>query len=97
MDKKPTKESSLALAAACSSLKRKRPPMIEIPNVLKEINTANSNTSTKPHFRELTPKNTALSFCGNGVGVSAIKGKKKFMEDTHKIVPCLHGNSNQVI
>ncbi|KAJ6431088.1 hypothetical protein OIU84_018561 [Salix udensis] len=95
MDKKPTKESSLALAAACSSLKRKRPPMIEIPNVLQEINTVNSNTSTKPHFRELTPKNTALSFCGNGVGVSAIKGKKKFMEDTHKIVPCLHGNSNQ--
>ncbi|KAJ6721929.1 PROTEIN PHOSPHATASE 2C [Salix viminalis] len=95
MDKKPTKESSLALAAACSSLKRKRPPMIEIPNVLQEINTVNSNTSTKFHFRELTPKNTALSFCGNGVGVSAIKGKKKFMEDTHKIVPCLHGNSNQ--
>ncbi|KAB5537503.1 hypothetical protein DKX38_015036 [Salix brachista] len=95
MDKKPTKESSLALAAACSSLKRKRPPMIEIPNVLQEINSVNSNTSTKSHFRELTPKNTALSFCGNGVGVSAIKGKKKFMEDTHKIVPCLHGNSNQ--
>jgi hypothetical protein len=97
MDKKPTKESPLAIAAACSSLKRKRPPMIEIPNVLQEIHTVNSRTSTKPRFQELTPRNTALSFSGNGVGVSAIKGKKKFMEDTHKIVSCLHGNSNQVI
>lgn len=95
MDKKPTKESSLAIATACSSLKRKRPPMIEIPNVLQEIHTVNSHTSTKPRFQELTPRNTALSFSGNGVGVSAIKGKKKFMEDTHKIVSCLHGNSNQ--
>ncbi|KAH7857652.1 hypothetical protein Vadar_015014 [Vaccinium darrowii] len=57
------------------SLKRKRPPTIEIPNVLREI-----------PFRDFAPRDDdAVSFSGSGVGVFSVKGKKKFMEDTHKI------------
>ncbi|PQP97669.1 hypothetical protein Pyn_10516 [Prunus yedoensis var. nudiflora] len=72
---------------ASSSLKRKRPPMIEIPNVLQEIKTEK--------VRDFTPENDAICFSGIGVGVSASKGKKKFMEDTHKIVSCLQGNNSK--
>ncbi|ONI30358.1 hypothetical protein PRUPE_1G246400 [Prunus persica] len=72
---------------ASSSLKRKRPPMIEIPNVLQEIKTEK--------LRDFTPENDAVCFSGIGVGVSAAKGKKKFMEDTHKIVSCLQGNNSK--
>ncbi|KAM1103015.1 hypothetical protein ACFX19_011766 [Malus domestica] len=76
-----------AVAASSSSLKRKRPPMIAIPNVLQEIKTEK--------LRDFTPQNGAVCFNGIGVGVSASKGKKKFMEDTHKIVSCLQGQKSK--
>ncbi|KAL6186482.1 hypothetical protein ACLB2K_042602 [Fragaria x ananassa] len=70
---------------AFSSLKRKRPTRIEIPNVLQEIKTE------KKH----APRNGVVCFGGNGVAVFSAKGKKKFMEDAHKIVSCLQGNSKR--
>lgn len=73
-----------------SSLKRKRPPKIEIPNVLQEIQ-ADSFTC-----RDYTARDDAVCLAGIGVGVSSVKGKKKFMEDTHKILPCLQGSVNKV-
>ncbi|RXH91823.1 hypothetical protein DVH24_020846 [Malus domestica] len=51
--------------------------MIEIPNVLQEIKTEK--------LRDFTLQNGAVCFNGIGVRVSTSKGKKKFMEDTHKI------------
>ncbi|GFY88218.1 protein phosphatase 2C family protein [Actinidia rufa] len=68
------------------SLKRKRPPTIEIPNVLREI-----RADTKLGFGEFASRNDAVCFSGSGVGVFSVKGKKKFMEDTHKIVSRSHG------
>ncbi|CAI0464648.1 unnamed protein product [Linum tenue] len=75
--------SILKLPSLTSSLKRKRPPMIEIPNVLQEIKSE-APTPRRDGF---------LSSSGPGVCVSAVKGKKKFMEDSHKIVSCLNGDS----
>lgn len=72
-----------------TSLKRKRPPMIEIPNVLQEIQT--------DRLQDRLQHSNAICFEGVGVGVFSLKGKKKFMEDTHKIVTCMQGNSNKVI
>ncbi|KAJ8758938.1 hypothetical protein K2173_002717 [Erythroxylum novogranatense] len=69
--------------------KAKRPPQIEIPNVLQEIQTGHLK------FREPVSQDQTYSSSGIGVGVFAVKGKKKFMEDTHKIVSCLHGNSSK--
>jgi hypothetical protein len=84
--------SSIAAAldpiTAFSSLKRKRPANIEIPNVLQELKTEKQ--------RDFTPRNGVVCFSEIGVGVSSAKGKKKFMEDAHKIVSCLQGNSNKV-
>ncbi|XP_024992101.1 probable protein phosphatase 2C 14 [Cynara cardunculus var. scolymus] len=66
-----------------TSKKRKRPPMIEIPNVLQEIESA---------AVKFTPKNfesrsdAVFSSSGFGVGVCSVKGRKSFMEDTHTIV-----------
>lgn len=78
-----------ANATSSASLKRKRPPKIEIPSVLQKIQTDRSTIST--------PLNkNAVCFSEVGVGVSSVKGKKKFMEDTHKIVSCSLGNSNEV-
>ncbi|KAJ0038460.1 hypothetical protein Pint_22863 [Pistacia integerrima] len=74
------------------SLKRKRPPKIQIPNVLQEIH------KDKLKFKDLTPLNDdvdAVSFNGHGVAVFSRKGKKKFMEDSHNIISCLQGNSNK--
>ncbi|KAL9420842.1 hypothetical protein AB3S75_038416 [Citrus x aurantiifolia] len=87
MEKKPNAANSSSV-----SLKRKRPPKIEIPNVLQEIQR------DKLEFNDLTSplvQDDAVSFSGIGVAVSSLKGKKKFMEDTHKIISCLHGNSNK--
>ncbi|XP_055959803.1 uncharacterized protein LOC126657296 [Mercurialis annua] len=70
------------------SLKRKRPPSLEIPNVLQEIQ------SDRLKFKDLTPTNEPFCFSDTGVAVSSIKGKKKFMEDAHKIVSRLNGCSN---
>ncbi|KAE8710226.1 putative protein phosphatase 2C 14 [Hibiscus syriacus] len=71
------------------NLKRKRPPTIEIPNVLQEIQV----NSLK--VKDFTPRDDTVCFSGLGVAVYSVKGKKKFMEDAHKIVSCLHGNSNK--
>ncbi|CAN1312951.1 Probable protein phosphatase 2C 14 [Linum perenne] len=81
--------SSLKLPSLSSSLKRKRPPMIAIPTVLQEI------SSQTPKFRDpLTAGDGGvISSSGLSVCVSAVKGKKKFMEDSHKIVSCLNGCS----
>ncbi|KAM1420572.1 hypothetical protein ACFX2I_002929 [Malus domestica] len=61
--------------------------MIEISNVLQEIKTQK--------LRDFIPQNGVVCFGGIGVGVSASKGKKKFMEDTHKIVSCLQGQKSK--
>ncbi|GLT36646.1 hypothetical protein SLA2020_110100 [Shorea laevis] len=72
-------EKKLNADASSSSLKRKRPPTIQIPDILREIQAEELT------FRDSTPKNDSVCFSGGGVGISAVKGKKKFMEDTHKI------------
>ncbi|KAK2983317.1 hypothetical protein RJ640_016055 [Escallonia rubra] len=69
------------------SLKRKRPPKIEIPCVLREI-----PTDTKLTSRHSQPQQDALCSNGSGVAVFAVKGKKMFMEDTHKIVSFSQSN-----
>ncbi|XP_043725493.1 uncharacterized protein LOC122672049 [Telopea speciosissima] len=73
----------------CLSLKRKRPPMIEIPRVLQEIHTE------KFIFHEKTVGDQPLCFDELEVGVFSMKGKKKVMEDTHKIVSSLNGESRK--
>ncbi|KAI3733453.1 hypothetical protein L6452_12896 [Arctium lappa] len=66
-----------------TSKKRKRPPMIEIPNVLQEIESSAA---------KFTPENCesrsdgVFSSSGFGVGVCSVKGRKSFMEDAHTIV-----------
>ncbi|CAL1395314.1 unnamed protein product [Linum trigynum] len=85
--------SILKLPSLTSSLKRKRPPMIEIPSVLQEIKSEDANLKFND-FAAPTPRRDGfLSSSGPGVCVSAVKGKKKFMEDSHKIVSCLNGDS----
>lgn len=86
----PSSES-LNPSFACS-LKRKRPPKIQIPKVLQEI-----AVDTQIKFGCSPVKNDgSCSFEDLGVGVCSIKGKKKFMEDTHKIVSCINGNTKKV-
>ncbi|KAG2708122.1 hypothetical protein I3843_05G161600 [Carya illinoinensis] len=82
-------KSSLQSPSSSSSLKRKRPPMIQIPSVLQEIQTDRFTS------RDPTPRADAVCLSEIGVGVFSVKGKKKFMEDTHKILPCLLGDSNK--
>ena len=84
-----SRESSVETVTSANgsfSLKRKRPPSIEIPNLLQEIRTEN-----------FTPRNDGVSFGEVGVGVFSRKGKKKFMEDAHKIVSCSQDKPNKVI
>lgn len=69
------------------SLKRKRPPKIEIPNVLREIST--------DVFKGCTAQGQGdgpVCFTDSGVGVFSLKGKKKFMEDAYKIFASSNGN-----
>ncbi|XP_073130089.1 probable protein phosphatase 2C 14 [Henckelia pumila] len=73
------------------SLKRKRPPKIEIPNVLREIST---------HIvKKCEPKEEGVGgdqgFYDYGVGVYSLKGKKKFMEDAHKIFSSKDGTKKE--
>lgn len=65
------------LVPSPSSLKRKRPPKICIPNVLCEISADISQVKKGG--------GGGVCFSASGVGVFSIKGKKKFMEDSHKI------------
>ncbi|OWM89692.1 probable protein phosphatase 2C 14 [Punica granatum] len=76
---------------ASSTLKRKRPPNIEIPNVLREVRPGELK------LRDSTPKKSDAACLGSaaGVGVFSVKGKKKFMEDTHRIIPSFLGNPNK--
>ncbi|XAR48115.1 Phosphoprotein phosphatase [Bertholletia excelsa] len=68
-------------------LKRKRPPSLEIPNVLQEI-----RVDTKVALRDWGPEDDVVCFSGSGVGVLSAKGRKKFMEDAHKIISsCFRG------
>lgn len=73
-----------------SSLKRKRPPKIDIPNVLREI----SADIFKGRAAQVQGGggDGGVCFSACGVGVSSLKGKKKFMEDAHKIFPSSTGN-----
>ena len=73
------------------SLKRKRPPQIEIPNILQEIQ------SDDLRFRDSAHQNDAVCSGGNGFGVVSRKGKKKFMEDSHRVAPCSVGSSDTVM
>ncbi|CAH9107445.1 unnamed protein product [Cuscuta epithymum] len=65
-------------------LKRKRPPQIEIPNVLREISAAEADLTSKA-TAPIT-QNDAVRSSAKGVGVFSLKGRKKLMEDSHKIV-----------
>ncbi|KAL5552787.1 hypothetical protein UlMin_040188 [Ulmus minor] len=80
-----SKEPSVSTSNGHSSLKRKRPPSIEIPSVLREIRN--------DKVQNFTPRNDSVSYSGVGVGVASFKGRKKFMEDTHKIASCSQGKS----
>ncbi|KAL3649810.1 hypothetical protein CASFOL_006213 [Castilleja foliolosa] len=71
------------------SLKRKRPPKIEIPNVLREI----SDDILKLRTGHGQTEGSAC-FADNGVCVFALKGKKKFMEDAHKIFSSPNGDKD---
>ncbi|KAK4488805.1 hypothetical protein RD792_004595 [Penstemon davidsonii] len=62
------------------SLKRKRPPKIEIPNVLREI-----SGDVFKGFGSQWQDDSDVCYTESGVGVFSTKGKKKFMEDSHKI------------
>ncbi|XP_073035471.1 probable protein phosphatase 2C 14 isoform X1 [Primulina eburnea] len=66
------------------SLKRKRPPKIEIPNVSREISADISECSSAQGQGD-----GAVCFSDSGVAVFSVKGKKKFMEDAHRIVSSL--------
>ncbi|XP_057776801.1 probable protein phosphatase 2C 14 isoform X2 [Salvia miltiorrhiza] len=68
-----------------SSLKRKRPPKIDIPNVLREI---------PADIFKAQPGDAGVCFSASGVAVSAAKGKKKFMEDSHKILRSSNGTKD---
>ncbi|XP_076941622.1 putative protein phosphatase 2C 14 [Bidens hawaiensis] len=63
--------------------KRKRPPMIEIPNLLKL--TEFSGDEFKSRNCEMRAEGVELG-SGFGVGVCSVKGRKSFMEDMHTIV-----------
>ncbi|XP_071691726.1 probable protein phosphatase 2C 14 [Rutidosis leptorrhynchoides] len=58
--------------------KQKRPPMIEIPNLLQPIEFKSKNIESK--------SDVVSSSTGFGVAVCSVKGRKSFMEDAHTIV-----------
>ncbi|KAK6116557.1 hypothetical protein DH2020_049663 [Rehmannia glutinosa] len=70
-----------------SSLKRKRRLKIEIPNVLREI-----SADLLKGCSGKAQGDGSVCFADCGVGVFSIKGKKKFMEDAHKIISSSNGN-----
>ncbi|XP_057948786.1 uncharacterized protein LOC131144267 [Malania oleifera] len=76
---------------SCSS-KRKRPPKIQIPLVLQEIQTDKLKFFGDWATQEGDP---FRCFGEHGVGVSSVKGKKKFMEDAYKIASCSSGKSKK--
>ncbi|KAH6771234.1 hypothetical protein C2S52_016037 [Perilla frutescens var. hirtella] len=78
------------IVSSSSSLKRKRPPKINIPNVLREISADVFKGRAAAAQMQQSDDGECFSACG--VGVSSLKGKKKFMEDSHKIFPSSNGN-----
>ncbi|CAH9108442.1 unnamed protein product [Cuscuta europaea] len=64
-------------------LKRKRPPQLQIPNVLGDIRAEADPTSKAS---ATITQNDAVRSSAKGVGVFSVKGRKKLMEDSHKIV-----------
>lgn len=69
------------------SLKRKRPLKIEIPAVLSEIPV--------DVFKECGGRwkgDEPVCFAESGVGVYSLKGKKKFMEDSHRVYSSSNGD-----
>ncbi|KAK4256652.1 hypothetical protein QN277_006349 [Acacia crassicarpa] len=80
----PTRSSLSPDTHDSSTLKRKRPLNIQIPDVLQEIQTPKLNDS------KALKDNISLS--GIGFGVFSVKGKKLCMEDAHKIVSSLEGD-----
>ncbi|PIA51647.1 hypothetical protein AQUCO_01100484v1 [Aquilegia coerulea] len=76
------------------SLKRKRPLKIQLPSsVLREIQIEKVKNKDNMSVEDQQP----LEYMGLGVGVFCKKGKKKVMEDTHKIFSGLNGNPKKVI
>ncbi|KAI9169370.1 hypothetical protein LWI28_011362 [Acer negundo] len=94
METRPTCTKTTMLCST-ASLKRKRPPRIQIPNVLQEIPKDDFKFKDFTTTTTTTQHDDTVCFSGVGVAVSSLKGKKKFMEDTHKIVSCLQANSNK--
>ncbi|KAL6562677.1 hypothetical protein OROGR_003684 [Orobanche gracilis] len=81
MNEMPTITTNRAQNGSIScSLKRKRPPKIEIPNVLREISADSFKMRSGQGQTE-----GCVCFSDNGVAVFSVKGKKKFMEDAHMI------------
>ncbi|KAH6763264.1 hypothetical protein C2S52_020697 [Perilla frutescens var. hirtella] len=76
--------AEIANGLVSCSLKRKRPLMIEIPNVLCEIPV--------DVFKERGGDDDPVCFADSGVGVYSLKGKKKFMEDSYKVFASANGD-----
>lgn len=78
------------ISSGLVSLKRKRPLKIEIPAVLSEIpvdvfkESGGRRNGDEPVF-----------FAESGVAVYSLKGKKKFMEDSHRVYSS--SNSDKVV
>ncbi|KAL1550385.1 protein-serine/threonine phosphatase [Salvia divinorum] len=72
-----------------SSLKRKRPPKIDIPIVLREIPADICNGQAAAGIGD-----GAACFSSSSVAVFAVKGKKKFMEDAHNIFHSSNATKN---
>ncbi|KAI9114018.1 hypothetical protein K1719_015269 [Acacia pycnantha] len=83
----PTRSSLSPDTHDSSSLKRKKPLNIQIPDVLQEIQTPKLNDS------KALKDNVSLS--GIGFGVFSVKGKKLCMEDAHKIVSSLESDTKK--
>ncbi|KAK4753609.1 hypothetical protein SAY87_001713 [Trapa incisa] len=82
--------STAILSPLSSALKRKRPPSLEIPGILREVQPEEVS------LRDSTPKkNDAVYHGTSGVGIFSIKGKKKIMEDTHRIIPSFSDRPNR--
>ncbi|KAI3730886.1 hypothetical protein L1987_62066 [Smallanthus sonchifolius] len=72
-----------SISILTTSKKRKRPPMIEIPNLLQLTESAAAAKFTPSNFE--SKSNGVFSSSGFGVGVCSVKGRKSFMEDNHTI------------
>ncbi|PIN04175.1 Serine/threonine protein phosphatase [Handroanthus impetiginosus] len=83
----PDRAEKLGGPIGNGALKRKRPPKIEIPKVLREI-----STDIFKGFSAQGQGDGSVCFTDSGIGVFSLKGKKKFMEDAHKVFSSSNGN-----